>query len=151
MRLHIIYSTLLSFGGFCKQKQKEHSEFIDFETFQKTVFSSSGSLCVELQCRRAIYSPVKGLHVVRERGCDFPAVYPSEPAALSWLWLALAWAAAGRATLSVLSVGFMQKTPLGEEFCAWKMFGSHCLGVICYLLSLVQFRFPHKANFCYKF
>lgn len=121
---YMFYFTV--FWVFCKQKQKEHSEFIDFKTFQKTVFSSSEPLCVELQCRRArTEGPMKRLHVVGERVCDFPAMYCSEPAALSWLWLALACATAGRAAaLFVLRIGFMQKTPLGERFCClenvWK-------------------------------
>lgn len=154
MRLHFICSTLLSFGFFVNRNRKNTVSSLILKPFRKRYFPARGPFVLSYSVGGLdTEGPMKRLHVVGQRVCDFPAMYPSEPAALAgcgWPWPAPPRAEQLYCLFSVLDSCRRHHWEKGSA--AQKMFGSHCLRVICYLLSLVQFCFPPlKANFCYKF
>lgn len=89
MRLHIICCTSLSLGVFVNRIRKNTVSSLIFKTFQKMIFSSSGPLCVELQCRRARYwRPNEGTPRFKRKFVIFCRVSLSQQlsAGCGWSW-----------------------------------------------------------------
>lgn len=90
MRLHFICSTLLSFGFFVNRNRKNTVSSLILKPFRKWYFPARGPFVLSYSVGGLdTEGPMKRLHVVGQRVCDFPAMYPSEPAALAgcgWPW-----------------------------------------------------------------